>query len=199
MEMRGGNLRLHLGRRLRLVSVFVAMMVCGYSSAQRNSSPIEAAVLPEYCKEVQSNYEYWGKRTNGCNSLHHYCWGLGHLFRATSPRTDRTQKRFHYRQVVMEIDYTVSHSRETCLLLPEMFSKRGQALLMLEDYKGAEESFAEALERKPNYWPAYLGLAKVHMARRDVAAAKRILEQGIEKSADPRALQQMLDGLGTGK
>jgi Tfp pilus assembly protein PilF len=84
---------------------------------------------------------------------------------------------------------------ENFVLLPEMLTRKGEALTYLKQYAEAEQVLRKAIELKPDYWPAYVHLAESFIDRKKPDAAKDVLRQGLSRSDEKRVLQRMLDEL----
>jgi tetratricopeptide (TPR) repeat protein len=130
--------------------------------------------------------------------MHHYCFGLVHLQRALRGGTKSNERGFHYQSAVTEIQYMLNLVDDTFPLLPEMLTRRGDALAQLRRYADAEASYRRAAEVKRDYWPAYRGWAQLYIDQGRRRDAQKLLEDNIGQVSDQRVLEKMLADLRRG-
>jgi len=170
----------------------------------------ENALLPEYCPHTvmfgekyggsKEGTVHWGQRLGRhFNSMHHYCWALVNIQRATRAGTPPNDRRFNNGRAVAEIDYVLRLVDDTFPLMPEMLTRRGEALARLRQFAEAESSFRKAAELRPDYWPVYRGWAQMHIDQGRPRDAQKILEDGIGLVSEKRPLERMLSLLKGGK
>ena len=165
----------------------------------------EVALLPEYCKHAQAFKEKYGTQEGHKQwldrlgptylALHHYCWALIAIQRSLKPGVTKQDRDFNLRSAAADIYYVVERADASFVLLPEILTRRGESLRKLRDFPNAESSYRRAIEVKPDYWPAHLGLAQSYVDRGDRAAARKQLEQSIPQVSDARMLKKMLADL----
>lgn len=180
----------------------------GYPDFVTEYDPREVAQLPPYCKHTQlfrervpggndpQQIEYW-KNLMGppYEAMHHYCWGLMKLHRATVLARDATARRFYFGSAIGEFDYVLRYVRPDFAMLPEILTKRGEALLGLDRAAQAIAEFERAIESKPDYWPPYARLSDYYRSIGDLTAAKHVLERGLARSPNAQALLRRLKEL----
>ena len=181
----------------------VVLLACGTANAQFQVRANEMPFLPKYCEHAQTfptrapdGVAYWTARLGPAfHHIHHYCWALSRMHRAQTMAANDPVRNGYYDSAIKDIDYFIQRAEPNFVLLPEMLTRRGEALAKLKRHVDAETTFSEAIERKPDYWPAYKGLANTYLDQSRVANARETLNLGISKSSDPRMLERMLNDL----
>jgi tetratricopeptide (TPR) repeat protein len=188
-----------------------AQLIPGYSDDVKAYDPREVALLPNFCKHTQEFRERvpgGGDRQQIDNwqavlgpmyhHLHHYCWGMMKATRGMVMA--RTQiARYHYlNDAVREYDYVIERSPQDFVLLPEVLSRKGQALVRLGKGPAAIVSFERAIDLKPDYWPPYAYASDYYKELGEVQLAKEVLERGLTSAPDTGALQRRLTELSGG-
>jgi len=193
----------------RLIIIAVVALGCwseSHASLDGQIEPQEIAMLPKYCPHTitfrsmlrgsKEEQDYWFQRLGPAfKSMHHYCWALISMQRAIRPGTTELQKRGHYRSAVDDINYVLRYVDDSFPLLPEILTRRGQALTKLKEYGQAEADFVRAAKLRADYWPAYTSLAESNIAQGRTDAARSVLQAGLTKVSEKRPLQRMLDDL----
>jgi len=181
------------------------MAVCGQSGAAERIGSEMLAILPKYCPHTsgfssqlassRDDAKYWVDLIGpGFETMQHHCYGLIQLHEATRAKS-RTQRQHHYRMAVNEFEYVISRVGSDFVLLPEVQTRQSDALAKLGDYVRAEAGYRRVVEIKSDYWPAYKGLAESLVARKQVSAARELLNDALGKVSDQRSLKKMLDEL----
>jgi tetratricopeptide (TPR) repeat protein len=174
-----------------------------------NITEAEMALIPAYCKDANT-FGYGGTADSmspnapkwvammgkGFWSIHHYCWALINLMRIQSPTAPPNVKQFVRETALGDLDYVIQNSPTDFILLPEIFTKKGQIQLDLKDPVAANASFAKARSIKPDYWPAYTRWARYLQFIGQKADAKQLAEEGLSYSPDSIALRELLTELG---
>jgi len=165
----------------------------------------ELALLPEYCPHTitfqprhgsMETQMAWLRRLGEVfRSMHHYCWALTALNRASRANTPVQMRPHLYRTAIADIEYVLKHSEETFVLLPEILTRRGEAQARLREFGPAEVSFREAVRLKADYWPAYKGLAQLHIDQGKRSLARETLQTGLSNVSEKRVLSRMLEDL----
>lgn len=185
-----------------------AQSIPGYPEHVTEYDPREVVMLPEYCKYTQ----LFRDRVPGGNDremiqrwhatmgevfihMHHYCWGLMHLHRAKVLARDAQARGFNYDSAVREFDYIMERTPKDFPLLPEMLTKKGEALLGRGKSALALAEFERAIELKPDYWPPYAHISDHYRSVGDPAKARETLEIGLARSPGAKALQRRLQEL----
>jgi tetratricopeptide (TPR) repeat protein len=185
-----------------------AQSIPGYPEQVTDYDPREVAMLPRFCPHTQ----LFRERVPGGNDpeairrwhaamgdtflhMHHYCWGLMHLHRAKVLARDAQTRRFHYGSAVGEFDYVIQRARQDFVLLPEILTKRGEALIGLGRAALALAEFERAIELKADYWPPYAHISDYHKGNGDTKRAREILEAGLARAPQAKGLQRRLEEL----
>lgn len=185
-----------------------AQSISGYPEHVTEYDPREVVMLPEYCKYTQ----LFRDRVPGGNNremiqrwhatmgevfihMHHYCWGLMHLHRAKVLARDAQARGFNYDSAVREFDYIMERTPRDFPLLPEMLTKKGEALLGRGKAALALAEFERAIELKPDYWPPYAHISDHYRSSGDAPKARQILETGLARSPGAKGLQRRLQEL----
>lgn len=180
----------------------------GYPEHVTEYDPREVALLPPYCPHTQ----LFRERVPGGNdpqairrwqavmgdvfqAMHHYCWGLMHLNRAKVLARDAQTRSFHYGSAIGDFDYVIRHAPPDFALLPEILTKRGEALLGLGRSALALAEFERAIQLKPDYWPPYAQISDFYKANSDTRKAREILEAGLAHSPQAKSLRRRLNEL----
>ena len=188
----------------------VAQDIPGYSRDVYAADPREMAMIPSYCRytllfrdSLPANnktemFDAW-KATigEGYGHMHHYCAGLIKANRATLLARDRTTRQFLLNDAISEYDYVITRVPDTYVLLPEMLTKKGEALVQLEKGPQGAFFFERAIEIKSDYWPAHAQLSDYHQRAGDLKKAREVLEAGLSAAPGTQALLRRLQSLET--
>lgn len=169
----------------------------------------ELALLPAYCPDTQgfhygdatSNTSpragYWlSKMGPAFWAVHHHCWGLIKVRRATAPGVAPPIRTGLLKAAIGDYQYVVRHSDRSFVLLPDIYLKMGEAYLLLGDIANAATAFTEARQLRPDFWPAYAGWAEALYKSGNRAGALIHLEEGMRHSPNARELQQQYQRYG---
>lgn len=200
--------------RIALLTIGLAASVSVLAAPPDRITKAEIALLPPYCahtqpdgglgsKEQQADPSPKARRwmeilggghdhKNNLWKIHHYCWALIHMARAQKYRMRGDLRTAAWMSVVDEIDYTMEHTTPDLVLLPEMWLNRGRALVRLGQRDQALQSFAKAIEIKPDYWPPYVDSANILVQRGAREQAIRMLEQALAQAPDARPVRARL-------
>jgi tetratricopeptide (TPR) repeat protein len=187
----------------------MAQDIPGYPKDVYAADPREMAMIPSYCRYTllfrdslpatnkMEMFEAW-KATigEGYGHMHHYCAGLIKANRATLLARDRTTRQFLLNDAIVEYDYVITRVPETYVLLPEMLTKKGEALVQLDKGPLGIYFFQRAIEIKPDYWPPYAQLSDYHQRVGELKKAREILEAGLAAVPGTQALTRRLEALG---
>jgi tetratricopeptide (TPR) repeat protein len=171
----------------------------------------EVAMLPRFCLYAQD----YRQRVPGGNNpeeiarwsavmgevfghMHHYCYGLMNFNRATLLAREPHVRRFYLQTAIKEFDYVLERSPPNFVLLPEILTKKGEALVRQGRAPLAIEQFERAIELKPDYWAPYAYLSDVYKGTGDLQTARQVLERGLSQSPDAKGLQRRLKELEAG-
>lgn len=180
----------------------------GYPEHVSDYDPREVALLPRFCPHTQ----LFRERVPGGNdpeairrwhaamgdiflAMHHYCWGLMYMHRAKVLARDAQVRGFNYASAISEFDYVLRQARPDFVLLPEILTKRGEALLGLGKAAAALAEFEKAIALKPDYWPPYAQIADYHQSQGDRDKARAALQAGLKHAPEAKGLQRRLKEL----
>ena len=182
-----------------------AQDIPGYSSNVYAGDHRDMALVPKYCMYTRSFREVvaggdnqqminaWAAQIGPTfTHLHHYCAGLIKANRGTLLSREPATRRFYLNDAIMEYDYVITRASEDFPLLPEVITKKGEALVQLGKGPLAVVEFERAIEVKADYWPPYARLGDYYKSAGDFGKARQILEAGLSKTPDATALQRRL-------
>jgi len=156
---------------------------------------VKTKQLPQYClcagypppsctEENRSNHEeLYGEIFL---HIHHYCWGLDKL---NMQLQSGTPSSFWLENVISEFDYVLGHKDPKKKINAEIFTKKGQVLLMLNKNMEAVNSFYNAIKFNKKYVPAYLSLSQYLNKIGDRDGACKILKLGLGHNPGSKALK----------
>lgn len=159
----------------------------------------ERPFLPVWCNHVQG-FESDPRTIQFMNRvgkenwihLHHYCYGLVQIFRSHRIGITLEQRQFHLGQAVNEINYVLKNASTRFVWRPELFTKRGLAFLLKQDYRNAENSFEDAIKENAKYWPPYGYLADLYLEQGKTDKARSILETGLKVAPNAQGLKNRM-------
>ncbi len=168
--------------------------------------------LPEWCKytmELPSSAEEKGAYGDPRGApwvkefgkhrfmhLHHYCRGLDHLYEGARVVNDEERRDFLFREAATECTYVLDRTDDSFVLKPEIYYKKGMALMAHGKPVEAVENFTAALQIRPNYEPAYVSLSQFFERAGDRAEARRLIEEGLRWVPQSTQLTARLAELG---
>lgn len=189
-----------------LVPLAFGQAIPGYPTNLRAYDPREVALLPPYCSYTQdfrervpnanvtSEIERWHAVIGPTfQHLHHYCWGLMNLNRATILARDERTRRFYLSNAVREFDYVIERAPANFALLPEILTRKGEALIRLGQGSLAVSQLEQATQLKRDYWPAYAALSDFYRSQGEIERAKEALRTGLSFATTARALLRRLN------
>lgn len=178
--------------------IWLAFLLGGPTPASAQPENItrgELALLPEICMDVQGipitgwtqhfraspRSDYWvGQIGKAFWAMHHYCWALVFLHRSNQSGLAPQHKDHMIRTAISDFVYVINNSDENFRLLPELHYRIGNAHLLLRDPVNAMEAFEKSLATKPDYWPAFIGLADSNALVGRFSEATSILDRGLK-------------------
>ena len=171
-------------------------------------TPGELALTPEFCQDVQT-INGWSKSRPSPRAphwiglmgenfwhMHHYCWAMIGLHRAEAAGLTPMDRHWLIKQAVADYRYIIINSTPDFVLLPEVYTRMGDAQLLMGDVGGAYDSFSRAREIKPDYWPPYAKWAAVLIKINKTSEAKELVEAGLRHSPDAAPLREQYRKLG---
>jgi tetratricopeptide (TPR) repeat protein len=187
--------------------------IAGYPEDMYAFDSRELAMLPKYCKftysfkearvagsESQEEYDRWAQIMGDVfKHMHHYCFALMNTNRALLIAKAPQWKTFYLGRSITEFDYVLHRAPPDFALLPEIYTKKGENLIRLGRYRLGVTELNRAIEIKPDYWPPYAALGDYYKTAGDYAAAREILEKGLEAAPDTSALKRRLSELQSAK
>jgi len=197
-----------LGTVLALCAPAYADVIPGYPDD--SALPQEEAALPPYCYYTNGFAGNSGRSAEKAHwesvigyetfrGLHHYCRGLFKTSRALYVARSPKIRNYLLESSLGEFDYVINIAPPDFILLPEMFTKKGENLLRLKKPSQAVQEFMRAIELKPDYWPPYASLSDYYKEIGDIAKARETLAKGLEYSPDSKSLKTRLTELGAPK
>jgi len=172
----------------------------------------DMALLPKYCKYTQTYRDnvpggndrakidhYYATLGPGFHAMHHYCNGLIDTNRAMLLATSERIRKFYLETSIQEFDYVIRNSPGDFVMLPEIYTKKGENLLRLGHARVAIETLQRAIEAKPNYWPPYAIMSDHYKKTGDTAKARDWLEKGLAVDPEAKALKRRLADLNSVK
>lgn len=194
----------------RLAIAFLLIVTAGVVSAKPNNiTEEEMKLIPRYCPDTQGfkygdaysntspNAGKWvGMMGKGFWALHHYCWALINLQRASRHNLTAQARQGILESVVDDAMYVVRNTPPDFILLPEILTRIGDAELRLAHPDRADKAFAHARELKPDYWPAYSHWAEFLMTAGRRPEALKIVGSGLGHSPEAKVLLEQFRLLG---
>ena len=198
-----------LWQSLLALLILLATPLVAHAVKPQNVSEGEIALLPEYCIDTEAfiygsvgnagqspRAPMWVERMGPTfKAMHHYCWGLVNLNRLRAGRASG-DKRYFGKQLVDEYFYVLRLATPDFVLLPELWTRVGEAALIAEDYGQALDAYAKARKIKPDYWPAYTQWAEFLIQIGKKNDAKELLKVGLQYAPEAKALVDMYRKLG---
>ena len=169
------------------------LLAQGQAGAQvANMTPGELAVTPDFCQDVQTvngwsqfsrpspRSPHWvGLMGQTFWGMHHYCWALIHLQRANRAGTTAQLRAFLINEAIRDFGFVIKIAPADFILLPELYYRTGESYVLLGDYGSAMGEFTKSRKVKPDYWPPYVGEAKVLLKYGLNKEAVELLERGL--------------------
>lgn len=203
----------YVGRFLKWSAAGVLLAAaCGLAEAASNPVTKEQyQLLPPYCRNqgfvarhlYRPTAEDEWKRRLGRDyiNIHHYCWGLVHMLNAYKLGVTSGKGRAQFAEAVDDFQYTINAtlgngpSTPGAVLLPEMYTKLGEALLALRDYNNAEASFRSARELNPAYVPPYVWWAQHLLKQGKSGEALAVAEEGMKNAPESKSLAKLIEDI----
>jgi tetratricopeptide (TPR) repeat protein len=165
-------------------------------------------VLPEYCEYSQDGkYAYNSVNPSPAHQrwltmlgstllhVHHYCRGLKAAMKARNPSIAPQTRMSLYGLAIREAGYVVERAPADFVLLPEIFLRMGQAAFEMGEVGTALAYFDRSRQTKPDYWPAYLEIARTNESFGRREEAKAALKAGLQAIPGNAQLMKALDHL----
>lgn len=164
----------------------------------------EVARLPEFCTDAlnpgtgtrdspSERQRRWVLVMGiGYWASHHYCWAMINATRASYGGASKAERHHLLHSAIADINYVIQNSQPKFVLLPELYTRIGDYQVQMERPVDAMESYQMAREAKPDYWPAYLRMARVQEGLGQLARAVETLNEGLRATPDQPELLKAL-------
>ena len=179
------------------------------AQAPENISAGEVALLPKYCRDTMAlqtsgmdfyaapQTHYWtGLMGKSFMHMHHYCWAIVKVRRALLPGINNMLRRSMIANAIGDHVYVIRNSPPNFVLRPEIFTKIGEAYLLLQDPGNALDAFNQAIAAKPDYAPPYDRWAEALEAAGNKKAALTFLASGLKHNPSSEILRARYQRLG---
>lgn len=179
------------------------------AQAPENISAGEVALLPKYCRDTMAlqtsgmdfyaapQTHYWtGLMGKSFMHMHHYCWAIVKVRRALLPGINNMLRRSMIANAIGDHVYVIRNSPPNFVLRPEIFTKIGEAYLLLQDPGNALNAFNQAIAAKPDYAPPYDRWAEALEAAGNKKAALTFLASGLKHNPSSEILRARYQRLG---
>lgn len=195
-------------------AVVIALLLTSTCHAVKpaNVSAGEIAMLPAYCIDTEGFMhgpensptqsprarEWVAKMGRSFWAMHHYCWGLINLNRLRFGHAKTNNKQYFAKQIVDEYRYVIENTSSDFILLPEIWTRMGEASLLAGDIGGAMDAYAKARSIKPDYAPAYTQWAEFQLKNNKRDEARALVEEGLQQIPGSKPLLELRRKLGGG-
>jgi tetratricopeptide (TPR) repeat protein len=186
-----------------VLPLFTPVSAAAYDTSYKD--PREMRMLPEYCKHTQlfrdripggnnpDDIERWSTMMGPTFiHMHHYCYGLMATNKALYLSPEREDRLHNLGVSIIEFDYVIQRAPEGFGLLPEILTKKGENLILLDRGVEGVGILRRVIDLKQDYWRPYALIGDYY---RDVGApakAREWLEKGLSAAPDTPALARRL-------
>jgi tetratricopeptide (TPR) repeat protein len=184
----------------------------GYPDSIFEFDAREIALLPKYCpytKVYRDNVDGpnpWDKVAHwravmgpSFEHMHHYCNGLMDTNRALLLARDQNTRWFYLDASIKEFDYVIHNADRGFVMLPEIWTKKGENLLRLRRTALGIEALNTAISLKPDYWPPYAAMSDHFKKAGQTAEARNWIQKALIFAPNAKALTKRLAELQSGK
>lgn len=200
-------------KRLRALWLTIGLAIAAttsFAAKPANVTRGELALIPPYCIDTEG-FSYgpensptmspraraWvGEMGRTFWSMHHYCWGLINLNRLRSGRANTPNPQYFAKQIIDEYFYVLNNAPPDFVLLPEVWTRVGEAALLAGDVGSAMDAYQKARSIKPDYWPAYAQWADFLITYKKIDEAKTLVREGLRHAPESTALMHLWVKLG---
>lgn len=170
----------------------------------------EMALIPNYCKDTQG-FGYGDATSNPSPRsghwvslmgktfwhMHHYCAGLIKRNRAMKAGMRLEERKHLLGSAIQEYEYILTNNKDAdFILLPEVYTRIGEANVLIGNPSAAEKAFAKARQIKADYWPAYSHWAEYLIQTGKKVEAKQLVKSGLEQTPNAKVLIEQYRLLG---
>jgi tetratricopeptide (TPR) repeat protein len=141
-------------------------------------------IVPEVERE-----QWKAKMGHDYMHLHHYCWSLMLLARASRSKDARVRNA-NYKAAISNFDYVISNVSREFPLKPEVYLRKGMTLRLVGDDSGASREFTNAIANKPDYTPAYAALVDLQLDLGNTQDAEKVLDAGLSQVPGSKILAE---------
>jgi tetratricopeptide (TPR) repeat protein len=193
------------------LSLLLALTPVRADNNPPNITPGEVALLPEYCKDTQSfgygdasfntspRAAYWvGLMGKTFWALHHQCWAMIREHRSRAAGLPRQERDGYLRGAIGDYMYVIEHSTPGFVLLPEIYTQMAEDHVLLGNIAAAYDAFTAARRSKADYWPPYVGWARVLLKSGKRQEALAHVEQVLKLVPDDAELKRQYNLLRNG-
>lgn len=186
---------MHLRYRLVLaLGLALAGHQLAVANAPENVTPGEVARLPEFCPDTFSFTRQWAKEAPTPRqaywqslvgttfwAMHHYCWGLIAAHRSMAAGVTPAQKEHLLHTAIRDLQYVVNEAPPNWILLPELHTRIGDFFEQRGRYVEAMENQQRSMSLKPDYWPPYVALIRMHVKWGKRQQSEQVLIDGLTR------------------
>jgi tetratricopeptide (TPR) repeat protein len=199
--------------RLTIMIVPLALTATANVQAQQRMDARDLQMLPPYCKYTQiyrskvpggdnlAEIKRWTKIMGHKNfaHMHHYCWGLEATHEGLYFERSKLGRDRKLTASISEFQYVIRNVEPDFAMLPEILTKQGQNLILLDRAPEALPVLNRAIDLNRRYWPPYAALGDYYRDLGDSAKAREWLEKGLKEAPEANALKRRLADLSAPK
>jgi tetratricopeptide (TPR) repeat protein len=196
--------------QIYLSNIFISVLLAiSYSAVFASEKPedvteAEWAMLPRYCPHtmgykghVQPHIGKWtALMGEGFFHMHHHCWALIDFHRSQRAGASASERLYLQQRASGGFRYVIKNVPDNFVLLPEILTWYGRSETLLGNAKNAARAFNQAIEIKPDYWPAYYHFAEMHLRSGKKKEAFEIVKRGLSHSPNAKPLLLLFRELG---
>lgn len=154
-------------------------------------TPVELALLPEYCKAKLDKQEYersakrWEKVLGPqFVHIHHYCTALNFINRARRRVGDGPEKRYDLGSAMGDLRYMFNVTNDEYILAPDFYIAKGEVSTLQGNIPEAEASYRKATQIRPNYPKGWIALSDHYEQAGRVKEAREAMAQGLNAAPE---------------
>jgi tetratricopeptide (TPR) repeat protein len=163
---------------------------------------IERGILPPWSQYVQTmDYDsptgkkYQEKFGPIWHHMHHYAYGLDEMYESFQNISDPQVRKGLLKEAIADFDYVLDRADSGFVMLPEILTKKGLALMFLDRHVEAVASLKKAIALKSDYVPAYVALSDCFILAGDRENGMQMIRDGLKQSPSSPALKSKLQEL----
>lgn len=199
------ELRWTIGLAARIAMTVMVGAAQAQVTDHTKPSSSEYIRLPEYCQDLlspQYNDPWYGRQQwrprmgETIDHMHHYCYGLIAVIRAQRFGRPLQERNHYWTRVEAETTYVIDRMTPEFVLAPEIFHRRATAYSNLKRVNEAVADYRASIKAKPDYFPAYIGLAELYQKHGQRDLAIKTVQEGLSQAPNAKPLQSLLKELG---